>query len=87
MNFHESKKVRDRGIIIDRIPTGIKHCIADVKGVRVGHVTLDHPWQGDDYVATGVMAIPVHDDISVYEYSSRHKLYLKRFWKTTGLFK
>ena len=24
-------------------------------------MTWDHPWQGDDYVATSVMAIPAHD--------------------------
>ncbi|WP_303971434.1 P1 family peptidase [Sporosarcina ureae] len=85
MNLQESKKVRDRGIIIGRLPTGIKNCITDVKGVKVGHVTLDHPLQGDEYVATGVTAILPHGDNLFMNKVVGASYILNGFGKTTGL--
>ncbi|WP_376781692.1 P1 family peptidase [Sporosarcina ureae] len=87
MNFYESKKVKNRGIIIGRLPMGIKNCIADVKGVKVGHVTLDHPLQGDDYVATGMTAILRHGDNLFMNKVVGTSYTLNGFGKTTGLFK
>ena len=35
------KKLRDLGISIGHLPTGPKNCITDVKGIKVGHHTID----------------------------------------------
>lgn len=80
-----SKKVRDRGIIIGRLPAGKKNCITDVEGVKVGHVTLDHPLQGGDYAATGVTAILPHGDNLFMHKVVGASYVLNGFGKTTGL--
>ena len=85
MNLHDSKKVRDRGIVIGRLPVGVKNCITDVEGVKVGHVTLDHPLQGDDYAATGVTAILPHGDNLFMNKVVGASYVLNGFGKTTGL--
>ena len=36
---------------------GKRNAITDVPGVKVGHTTLDHQSQDNDYVCTGVTAI------------------------------
>ena len=54
-------KARELGIIIGRLETGAKNCITDVKGVAVGHTTLDYSLSGDEYACTGVSAILPHD--------------------------
>ena len=54
------KKVRELGIQIGMLPTGMKNCITDVAGVKVGHVTLDYKLEKDDYACTGVTAILPH---------------------------
>lgn len=51
-----SKKTRDYGINIGTIPTGINNSITDVKGVKVGHKTLD-----EGTIKTGVTAIIPHE--------------------------
>lgn len=52
------KRTRDYGIRIGILPTGKLNAITDVKGVRVGHVTLI---QGDS-IHTGVTAILPHPE-------------------------
>jgi len=61
-------RARDLGIIIGRLPTGRYNCITDVKGVKVGHVTLIRGEGklivGKGPVRTGVTAIvPVEGDV------------------------
>ncbi|PIC70100.1 hypothetical protein CSV77_10080 [Sporosarcina sp. P16b] len=72
-------------MIIGRLPTGNKNCITDIKGVKVGHVTLDHPLQGDDYAATGVTAILPHGDSLFMNKVVGASYVLNGFGKTTGL--
>lgn len=59
-----SRRLRDDGILIGRFPTGPHNAITDVKGVRVGQVTLvsgDGPLEpGREPVRTGVTAILPH---------------------------
>ena len=60
----QRKRVRELGIEIGSLPTGALNAIADVDGVRVGHVTLNRgegklrPGKGP--VRTGVTAILPH---------------------------
>jgi len=53
-------KVRELGIVIGNLKQGEKNCITDVKGVAVGHHTLDYSLEGDEYACTGVTAILPH---------------------------
>lgn len=53
----QKKRLRDYGVEIGVMPTGKLNAITDVKGVRVGHVTLIE----GDAVRTGVTAIIPHD--------------------------
>lgn len=46
------KKIRDYGITIGELKTGLKNSITDVEGVRVGHCTIDN-----DMAKTGVTAV------------------------------
>ncbi|MFK9093085.1 P1 family peptidase [Bacillus salipaludis] len=87
MEYHTPKKVRDRGIVIGRLPVGEKNCITDVEGVRVGHVTLDYPMDGlDDYACTGVTAILPHGGNLFKDKVTAASCVLNGFGKTTGLF-
>ncbi len=85
MKLQEPKKIRGRGITIGRLPVGIKNCITDVKGVKVGHVTLDHPLQGAEYAATGVTAILPHGDNLFMNKVVGASYVLNGFGKTAGL--
>lgn len=85
MKQQEPKKIRDRGITIGRLPVGIKNCITDVDGVKVGHVTLDNPLQGGEYAATGVTAILPHGDNLFKNKVVGASYVLNGFGKTTGL--
>ena len=85
MNQQAPKKIRDRGIIIGRLPVGMKNCITDVEGVKVGHVTLDQPLQGDGYAATGVTAILAHGDNLFMNKVVGASYVLNGFGKTVGL--
>jgi D-aminopeptidase len=59
-------RVRDLGISLGELPTGVHNAITDVAGVRVGHITLIsgegllHPGHGP--VRTGVTVILPHGD-------------------------
>jgi len=81
----QPKKIRDRGITIGRLPVGLKNCITDVEGVKVGHVTLDNPLQGNEYAATGVTAILPHGDNLFMHKVVGASYVLNGFGKTTGL--
>jgi len=52
----QNKRVRDYGIEIGVLKTGINNAITDVKGVKVGHTTL---MEGDS-IRTGVTAVLPH---------------------------
>ncbi|QUW20436.1 P1 family peptidase [Sporosarcina sp. Marseille-Q4063] len=83
--MNEPKKVRNRGITIGRLSVGMKNCITDVEGVKVGHVTIDKPLNGNEYAATGVTAILPHGD-NLFENKVVGATYiLNGFGKTTGL--
>lgn len=57
MNEATRKRVRELGIFPGILPTGELNAITDVRGVKVGHITLI---EGDD-IRTGVTAILPHD--------------------------
>jgi D-aminopeptidase len=80
-------KIRERGIVIGRLPVGEKNCITDVEGVKVGHVTLDYPLEENetDYACTGVTAILPHDGNLFKEKVTAASYVLNGFGKTTGL--
>ncbi|WDV46730.1 P1 family peptidase [Clostridiaceae bacterium M8S5] len=74
------KRIRDYGIFIGDMKTGIKNSIADVKGVKVGHFTLN-----DQDIKTGVTAIIPHEK-NVFENKLVAGSYIiNGFGKTTGL--
>lgn len=50
------KRIRDYGIVIGQLNTGKQNSITDVKGVKVGHETINH-----EKAKTGVTAILPHD--------------------------
>ena len=54
--FSQEKRARDYGIDFGIFKTGIHNSITDVKGVKVGHVTLNY----GSSVRTGVTAIIPH---------------------------
>jgi D-aminopeptidase len=85
MMMNGPKKIRERGITIGRLPVGMKNCITDVPGVKVGHVTLDKPLGNDEYAATGVTAILPHGDNLFQNKVVGATYVLNGFGKTTGL--
>lgn len=87
MKQYVPEKVRDKGILIGRLPVGKKNCITDVEGVKVGHVTLDHPLDDGDgeNACTGVTAILPHGE-NLFKHKVVGASYvLNGFGKTTGL--
>lgn len=80
------KKVREMGIMIGKMPAGVKNCITDVAGVRVGHVTRDYEMdlQGE-HVCTGVTAILPHGGNLFQQKVTAASYVLNGFGKTTGL--
>ena len=56
------KKARDYGIKIGVLSPGKENSITDVKGVKVGHITLSK-----DHIRTGVTAILPHDG-NIFQY-------------------
>jgi D-aminopeptidase len=78
-------KVRDRGHEIGTLSPGLKNCITDVKGVKVGHVTLDYELDNHDYACTGVTAILPHEDNIFKEKVTAASYVINGFGKTTGL--
>jgi D-aminopeptidase len=80
-------KIREKGIVVGRMDPGIKNCITDVPGVRIGHVTLDYPLdeEGKEYACTGVTAILPHSGNVFKEKVIAACYVLNGFGKTTGL--
>ncbi|GKV68568.1 aminopeptidase [Sporosarcina sp. NCCP-2716] len=78
-------KVRELGMIIGTLPTGVNNCITDVAGVQVGHVTLDKPMPDGEYIATGVTAILPHSGNLFREKVAAASYVINGFGKTTGL--
>ncbi len=74
-----SRRIRDYGFIIGELPAGKKNAITDVKGVRVGHVTLD-----DNDVKTGVTAIIPHPGDIFNEKVPAAVHVINGFGKSTG---
>ncbi|MEK4484447.1 P1 family peptidase [Psychrobacillus sp. FSL H8-0484] len=85
MKQTDPKKIRQRGIIIGRLPVGKKNCITDVEGVKVGHVTLDNPLGEGEYACTGVTSILPHGDNLFQQKVVGASYVLNGFGKTTGL--
>lgn len=77
-------KIRELGYTIGRLETGRKNCITDVAGVKVGHVTLDHPLD-EGYACTGVTAILPHEGNLFQEKVVAASYCINGFGKTTGL--
>ena len=80
-------KAVDLGMKAGRLPAGAKNCITDVKGVMVGHVTLDFPLDksGTEAACTGVTAILPHEGNLFKEKVIAASYVLNGFGKTTGL--
>jgi len=80
------KKVREFGIKIGKLPTGVKNCITDVGGVKVGHVTLDYKLEKEgEYACTGVTAILPHGGNLFQNKVTAASYVLNGFGKSTGL--
>ncbi|ATP41156.1 aminopeptidase [Solibacillus sp. R5-41] len=79
-------KVSEYGIKIGQLKPGNKNCITDVAGVKVGHVTLDHPInENGDVACTGVTAILPHGGNLFRQKVTAASYVLNGFGKTTGL--
>src|SRR5699024_12698983 len=79
------KRYRDLGFSIGMLPIGTKNCITDVPGVYVGHQTVKHPLEDDDYACTGVTAILPHGGNVFREKVIAASHVFNGFGKTTGL--
>lgn len=75
-----NKKIRNYGINIGHLPTGKNNSITDVKGVTVGHKTLDN-----GNIKTGVTAIIPHEDNIFKEKLVAATHVINGFGKSTGL--
>lgn len=79
-------KIQQYGIHIGKLAPGNKNCITDVVGVKVGHVTLEHPLNDKgDVACTGVTAILPHTGNVFREKVTAASYVLNGFGKTTGL--
>ena len=85
MTQRHPQKIREKGIVIGSLPVGEKNCITDVEGVKVGHVTLDHPLEGGEHACTGVTAILPHGEDLFQQKVVGASYVLNGFGKTTGL--
>lgn len=80
------KKIRELGSMFGQLPTGANNCITDVKGVRVGHVTLQYPLTNEnEWACTGVTAILPHGGNIFREKVVATSYVFNGFGKTTGL--
>jgi D-aminopeptidase len=78
-------KARDEGINIGSLLPGKKNCITDVKGVRVGHVTIQEDINFEECIRTGVTAILPHEG-NVFKEKVTASCYIANgFGKTSGL--
>lgn len=78
--MNNQKRIRDYGINIGILNTGELNSITDVKGVKVGHVTLK-----DNKVMTGVTAVVPHEGNIFKEKVLASSYVINGFGKTTGL--
>jgi D-aminopeptidase len=76
----KNKKIRDYGICIGNMPTGKLNSITDVKGVRVGHSTID---KGN--IKTGVTVILPHLENTFKNKLIASSHIINGFGKSTGL--
>lgn len=78
--YAQTKRVRDYGIEIGVLKTGMNNAITDVEGVKVGHITLIV----GDSVRTGVTAILPHSD-NIFQLKVPAAIYIGNgFGKLTG---
>lgn len=75
-----NKRIRDYNITIGKIPTGKNNTITDVKGLKVGHITLS-----DKNVKTGVTAIIPHGENIFKEKLVAATHIINGFGKSTGI--
>lgn len=80
-----TRKIRELGAVIGKLPVGEKNDITDVAGVRVGHVTIQHELDDGDYACTGVTAILPHGGSLFREKVTAASYVINGFGKTTGL--
>jgi D-aminopeptidase len=67
------------------LPKGRNNCITDIRGVKVGHVTLYEKIDEENTVCTGVTAIlPHHEDLYDQKLQAASAV-INGFGKTTGL--
>ena len=80
-------KIQELGIKIGSGLPGMKNCITDVAGVKVGHVTLDYAIDEEKgtYACTGVTAILPHSGNMFREKVTAASYVINGFGKTTGL--
>ncbi|WP_028551594.1 P1 family peptidase [Paenibacillus sp. UNC451MF] len=78
------KRFRDYGFAVGKLPTGKYNSITDVRGVAVGHVTLNMNLSGTS-VRTGVTAILPHPGNPFREKVVAAAHIINGFGKTTGL--
>lgn len=81
-------KIRDLGLTVGSLVPGVKNCITDVAGVKVGHVTLDYADTSSDdghYACTGVTAILPHSGNLFRDKLVAAAHVINGFGKTTGL--
>lgn len=78
--FSQKKRVRDYGIEIGILKTGLNNSITDVEGVKVGHTTLIV----GDSIRTGVTAILPHDG-NIFQLKTPAAIYIGNgFGKLAG---
>lgn len=78
-------KAKDAGVKIGSLETGKKNCITDVKGVRVGHVTIKEDIHDEECIRTGVTSILPHGGNLFKEKVTAAHFVANGFGKTTGL--
>lgn len=78
-------KAMDAGVKIGALKSGEKNCITDVKGVRVGHVTLKEDLHDEECIRTGVTAILPHDGNTFKNKVAAASFVANGFGKTSGL--
>jgi D-aminopeptidase len=79
MKVRNQKRLRDYGISIGNIKTGIRNSITDIPGVKVGHVTLN-----DNDIKTGVTVIIPHKGNIFKEKLFAASHVINGFGKTVG---
>ncbi|WP_102273698.1 DmpA family aminopeptidase [Cytobacillus massiliigabonensis] len=77
-------RLRDLGIAIGRFETGECNSITDIRGVKVGHVTLSERKEDGRMVQTGVTAILPHSGSMFEEKVLGSSYIINGFGKTAG---